>query len=373
MVREKRKARRRWQQSRSPPDKITLNKITKELSKKIKAFKNRSHSDYLKRLTNEHSTDYSLWKCVKRFSQPAIQYPPIRKTDTTWAKTNLEKANTFSEYLENIFKPYDVSRAAEMESRYLKYHDEIPPIMDSELCDEIKKIKSKKAPGFDLITGEILKQLPPITLIKLTKIMNAIFRLKHIPIYWKTAEVIMVNKPGKPAHDVSSYRPISLLPILSKLLEKLLAKRLNNIIEQRNLIPAHQFGFRPKHSTIDQVHRLTQVIENAFEKKKVCSAVFLDVSKAFDKVCHDGLLNKIRELLPIQYYNILKSYLSDRFFRIKYDDTYSDLKEIKAGVPQGSVLGPILYLVFTSDLPTTLLSCQLEIHKLSQLQIFKNI
>jgi hypothetical protein len=82
------------------------------------------------------------------------------------------------------------------------------------------------------------------------------------------AEVIVIPKPGKPPHDAASYRPISLLPMMSKLFEKLLIKRLKPIIERKNLTPNHQFGFQSKHSTIDQVHRTTNIIENALEEKK---------------------------------------------------------------------------------------------------------
>jgi len=160
----------------------------------------------------------------------------------------------------------------------------------------------------------------------------------------------MIPKPGNPPHEAASYRPILLLPVMSKLFEKLLIKRLKPVIERKTLIPSHQFGFRSKHSTIDQVHRITNIVENALEEK-VCSAVFLDVAQAFDKVWHEGLNYKLRTILPKQYAEILESYLAERFFRIKQGDAYSELKEIQAGVPQVSVLGPVLYLLYASDLP----------------------
>ena len=162
----------------------------------------------------------------------------------------------------------------------------------------------------------------------------------------------MIAKPGKPATEVSSYRPISLLSVLSKLLEKLFIKQLKQIIDEKLLIPIHQFGFREQHSTLDQIHRITDVIEKAFEEKKVCSAVFLDVSQAFDKVWHDGLMHKLRNTLPESFCNFLQSYLTERYFRVKQEDSYSNLFPISAGVPQGSILGPLLYLLFTSDVPT---------------------
>lgn len=163
----------------------------------------------------------------------------------------------------------------------------------------------------------------------------------------------MIPKPGKPANEVSSHRPISLLPIISKLFEKIFLKRLKPIIEEKCIIPIHQFGFREKHATIDQVHRLTDRLEKALEEKKICSAVFLDVAQAFDKVWHQGLEHKFKQLLPEQHSMLLKSYISGRMFRIRCEDQYSELRPIKAGVPQGSVLGPLLYLLYTYDIPVT--------------------
>ena len=98
----------------------------------------------------------------------------------------------------------------------------------------------------------------------------------------------MISKPGKPPHEAPFYMPISLLPVISKRFEKLLIKSLITIIQRQNLIPHQKFGFRSKHSTIDQLHRITNIIEHALEEKKLCSAIFLDVTQAFDKVWHMG-------------------------------------------------------------------------------------
>jgi len=150
----------------------------------------------------------------------------------------------------------------------------------SEVANVIKNnISTKKAPGFDLITGEILKKLTRKATVTLTTIINAAFRLKYVPKLWKIAEVIMILKSGKPPHKATSYRPISLLPVMSKLFEKLLMIRLKPIIDSSNLIPDHQFGFPNNHPTIEQVHRITNVIEKELEEKKVCSTIFLDVAR----------------------------------------------------------------------------------------------
>ena len=181
--------------------------------------------------------------------------------------------------------------------------------------------------------------------------MNASIKLKYIPSTWKVAEIIMIPKPGKPPIDVKSYRPISLLPIISKIFESIIQKRIQVYIDRFKVIPNHQFGFRKSHATIDQIHRITDFIEKAFERKEICSSVFLDVAQAFDKVWHKGLIYKLNRFLPSSYVKLLSSYLSDRTFRVREENEYSSLKDINAGVPQGSILGPILYLIYTSDLP----------------------
>jgi hypothetical protein len=129
----------------------------------------------------------------------------------------------------------------------------------------------------------------------------------------------MVPKPGKNPTDVASYRPISLLPILSKILENCYIK--GYTVTQTSRI-GYQFGFRRAHSTIQQCHRITDIINKAFEEHKYCSAVFLDVSQAFGKVWHQGLLYKIKQTLPPGYLNMLKSYLSDRYFTVSLNNKH---------------------------------------------------
>lgn len=271
---------------------------------------------------------------MKKLKRPKIQSPPIKKDDGTWATSDKHKADLLAEHLETTFQP--LPRQTAEENVYPVHKNdklEIGKATLQELKEEVKKLKVRKAPGYDLITGQIIKALPEKALIKLLHIINAAFRLRYVPRQWKVAEVIMILKPGKPLNEKTSYRPISLLPTISKIFEKLLLKRLKPIIEERKLIPPHQFGFREKHSTIEQIYRITNKIEEALENKKICSSIFLDVAQAFNRVWHRGLEYKLQRDLPKQFFQILKSYISDRYFRIKYGQEYSNIKRVKAGVP----------------------------------------
>ena len=145
-----------------------------------------------------------------------------------------------------------------------------------------------------------------------------------------------------------------LLSILSKLFEKIFVLSITPHLNEHDIIPDHQFGFRAKHGTIEQVHRIVTLIRSAFEKKQYCSALFIDISQAFDKLWHDGLLIKITRMLPQNTHKLLESYLTGRTFIVRSQDKYSPLKKITAGVPQGSILGPLLYIIYTADMPTNL-------------------
>lgn len=171
--------------------------------------------------------------------------------------------------------------------------------------------------------------------------MNAISRLNHFPTAWKEAKIILIHKEGKNPTKTNSYRSISLLPVLSKIYERLLLPSLKEDLENLKIIPDHQFGFRGKHSTIEQVHKLVNEIKMALENKHLCTGIFLDVAQAFDKVNHNGLLQKVSAFLPPKYLPLQTSYLKDRSFQVQYGNKTSTNRPILSGVPQGSVLGPV--------------------------------
>lgn len=133
----------------------------------------------------------------------------------------------------------------------------------------IAGLKKSKTSGYDLITAEEIGDIPYLAIVKLMRQYDWNLR----PSYWNVAEVILVSKPGKPATDVMSYRPISLLPVLSKILEKILQSRIQIIINSKNIIP-NRFGFRKQHAIIQQVHKICDTIGNLLKRKKSAQRFF---------------------------------------------------------------------------------------------------
>jgi len=155
---------------------------------------------------------------------------------------------------------------------------------------------------------------------------------------------------GKNSDDIASCRPISLLPILSQILEKILLQRLTPTIYDSKLIPSQQFGVRKKHGIIEQAHRLVNKIHNDLENKRYCAAAFIDISQFFDKVWHTGLFYKLKPCIPthsirdtevVSHRQDFSSTISRRVHTLHC----TALHTIQSGVPRGSILGPILYSI----------------------------
>ncbi|KAI5720173.1 hypothetical protein M8J77_002972 [Diaphorina citri] len=226
------------------------------------------------------------------------------------------------------------------------------PFSFAEVFTAVKEMKARKAPGFDGIHPEFLIHSGDYTKKWLAKFYTNIINTGNIPNSMKEAKIIALLKPDKPSENPSSYRPIALLSCLYKLLERLLFNRISDVIY--GVIPIEQAGFRPGRSCADQVLSLTSHIEAGFQRKLKTSLALIDLSAAYDTVWRQGLLFKFLRVIPcMKTLTLLNNMLVNRPFKVVMGNSISSQKKLSNGLPQGSVLAPLLFSLYIADIPRT--------------------
>lgn len=358
LIKKKRKLYRQIKQNDNDSNlKRQFNDLNKGIHNLIGDFKQDKWIKCCNNINRLNGKNY--WTEIKKLSKyRATKSPvPMLQQGNTVLDSDLDKANAFAEYYENLFMDNSKNDVDEQTVTVNEWFDEF---FSGELHtvdiqiedDEYKQVIAEgqnTAPGYDNINRNILRQLSPEIHTKIKQIYSYCLTNGYFPNTWKKGTVITIPKPNADHSRLENYRPITLLPVLGKNLEKIVRNRINREIGRN--IPGHQFGFKQGHSTIHPLSILTSNIQSSNVMGFSSAATFLDIKRAFDTVWHRGLLFKLYQLeCPRYLMGLVKKFLENRQNVVKINGSLSYPFSNEQGIPQGSTLSPLLYNIFCHDI-----------------------
>ncbi len=296
-----------------------------------------------------------MWQEVKRF-WPYLNKSTVRPQKRTDTANSLETANIFNKFFSNVGKQLQESipivHEPIMTNNRLAPVFEFTPVSVECVSEVMKDLSPSKSCGVDGLTSRLLKSAGPAIIGPITHIINRSISTRTFPDQWKMACITPLHKSGDPGNP-SNFRPISILPCLGKVLEKITHMQIYQYLTEYSILASEQSGFRKGYSTGTCLVTLLDFIFNNIDNGSPCAVLYLDLSKAFDTVDHDILCTKLRHYgFKMSAVSWVESYLCNRSQQTKVDNVLSDTVTVTCGVSQGSILGPLLFTLYVNDLPS---------------------
>lgn len=339
------------------PNNLTIiteyKKYKNKLTQLIKATKTNYYKEQIERNKNSSKT---LWNVVKKFTNKNLVNTEIKeiKVDNELITDKKQIANAFNNYFakigEKMASSIDKANIKNDKRNVANNSMFFYPTDINEVSKCINELKDRKSPGLDNLTSEILKTIAEYIKTPLTCIINRILGTGLFPSLFKVAVIKPLYK-NDDRKDICNYRPISLISNLAKITEKVIKIRISRYLTKYNLISDKQFGFQSGVSTENAISYLTSNIYKALDSNKQVLCVFMDLAKAFDTVNHSELIQIMEDLgFRGVALKLIKSYLNNRIQYVKLEDNVSYPETVRCGVPQGTVLGPVLFIIYINGL-----------------------
>lgn len=358
----KRRALRTFKKDMSEANRKAVEETTKHCQNVADNAKREHWERFVTEKVREPSDGSKVWKKVNAFRKRRQQPErPLLVNDqfTRGAKEKAEAlAETFSKVSQSRHLPAEVAEMRRREETKFKapMADNSAPFNGSLTLGELETAignlgSASKATGRDPISYHMIRRFTKPMNEVLLKLFQFCWESDTVPEAWKEAVVVAIPKDGKPRHLPTSYRPIALTPHLGKVYERMVKRRLEHFLEKHGILPVCQAGFRRGRSCMEHVVRLVEHVKKAFTRNHSVAATFFDIKRAFDTVWHGKLLDKLSQIgISGHLYQFVKAFLDNRRMAVKVGSATSDTYTLDMGVPQGSVIAPLLFVVMLHDL-----------------------